>query len=214
MRIGLSRLGKRKVYKNQWIATDFITIILPIIPIKTYFITKNEHKQINKFAAKFDWISVIKGFFSFWFLFWGILFTLSPPYRYLNHYFGYSEMHDSRIFGIGFLIISMVLFLLGRFSIKGRLERELLHNAIEINALPIWLTIDSIKDIIKKIDAKIYFARKGVDYDLIETLKNRDYDKEMIPLLYAMLAYKRLIEKSEQIDYYYQEIRKQYVAQQ
>ncbi len=190
MLFGSVFLGKVKELDKQFIETKFVLIGVPLYPANSIFVT---HSDYNK-RSGFDCIpfkqSILAGYlriFSF-LIGLGLLFAGAISMSGL-------ENEDSN--DLYFVIIGIILLLLWAYSffIFGKpkddeiLRRKRLGNAIGVNALPEWLTNESVIKMIKDIEYKIFKITNDPKWkDSVENFHR--IPKELVPILFAYYSYK------------------------
>ncbi len=76
MIIGLVFSGRMKSLDNQWIETQYFAIGIPLVPVKSIFVTKADYRERGGFEIGLFGPSVLKGYLSLGFLVSAVFLTL------------------------------------------------------------------------------------------------------------------------------------------
>lgn len=151
------RLGKVKELNNQFIETKYIVVF----PICSYFVLEKENKQIeiplNKHSLKAFFIPftfILSGF-----AFFVIMLAISS---YL-HLKSTDTFLDYLPISVSFTLIIIGFYFLYRPEKKDEFEikkREALQKAINLNSLPEWLSENTRKSILNKMNLEVNWITK------------------------------------------------------
>lgn len=189
MLFGSVFLGKVKELDNQFIETKFLLIGIPLYPVSSIFVT---HSDYNK-RSGFDCIQFRQSIIAGYVRISSFLIGLGILLIGLLSLLGADEEPNEWYFVIiGIILLSIwaySFFILGKPKEEEILRRKRLGNAIGVNALPEWLTNESVIKMIKDIEYKIFQITNDPKWkDNIENLHR--IPKELIPILFAYYSYK------------------------
>ncbi len=209
MIIGSLFAGRMKTLENQWIETQFFTIGIPLIPVKSMFVTKSEYKRRQGFEIGLNGKSVLKGYMSFLFLIGGVFMLLAGSAIFYNGIFS--------LLGLLLLGASMYFFFIyGKSTEEENEIRNLFQKAVGINALPEYLDRLTAMNLRNKLINGVKEVMKDKDLNWIDLVENKKYDEKLLPALFAAMGYHSRLEEKDKFYKLFEELKvdyKKYVAQ-
>ena len=204
MIIGVTTIKPMKTYKEQFIATQFIILGIPLIPLQSYFFLDD----VSGRGIKIGWYGpqILKTYC----VFVGLIGLLI---------FGLDIWHPSMFRSIsttsawmGFLAFGAMIgyfgFFFNKMDDQEKELRELYGHVVGINALPEYLSDEVANDMLK--DFKRNF-KKDFEATWDEVLKEKEVEPAQVPQLFAILGYsKRLGNNQALVNQYYDSIHKMY----
>lgn len=190
MIIGLVFTGRMKTLGDQCIETQFIAIGLPLIPIKSMFVTKSEYKQRQGFEIGLNGPSVLKGYLSFLFLIGGLFLLFAGNAIFENILF--------TLLGIVLFGASMYFFFIfGKSTDSENDLRLLFQKAVGINALPQYLDRLTAMSLRNKLIIGMKEVLNDKNLDWLELVESRNYNENLLPSLFAAMGYHSRLEEKE-----------------
>jgi hypothetical protein len=182
------RLGKVSSFANQYIETSFL---LFLIPIKSYFVNLNTKKTIEIPLNK---ISLKNYYISFLFVITPILlFVLAiwfptDTHIHLNENLIYLPAIILGCFIITGIVLGYTIGKPGKYEIA---KRTIFQSTININALPEWLSDDSVRTIYSNFNFNL---QQG----WMDKIKRNEYTSDEFFFYYTILSYKNKISPAEE----------------
>ncbi len=201
--------GYVKKYKEQFLATRFITFGVPLIPTGGFFVINSDEEG---FHAKSNYRSVIKAYLS---VIAGFACVVLATVIAL-HFFSQEELqYDLMVQAGGISIIPIILyvcchFMLFNTSKEEKKERELYFQTTGISALPSFFKNESLISIKDSLLEQLADESILSSADAISMAKSSNYSKEILPLLFAIVGYEREIETSRELNLLYEKLKKEY----
>ena len=210
MIIGLTFAGKMKTLDDQCIETQFLTVGIPLIPIKSMFVIKPGYKTREGFTIGLHGKSVLKGYMSFLCLAVGIFLLI-----------GGNAIFDNQGFSLlGLLVLGAAVyffFIYGKSTENENADRLLFQKAVGINALPEYLDKPTAANLRDRLLVGIKSTVSNPDMKWIDLVESKNYDEKLLPALFAAMGYHSRVEEKERFYSLFERLKAEYrkhIAQQ
>lgn len=190
MIIGIQGRGRMKTHNDNYVATQFFVLGIPLIPINSYF----QSKSGSTVEIGLNWKSVIKEYLSWIFFIPGLIILVANG---INSSLLPHSFPDWIITPLGIILICSSIFFFFMFQ-KSTVEenelRDLIYSAIGINLHPAYFTYNKASYFQRQL--KLELKNKFGIKNWRETVKSFDYNSEQLPIIFAISAFdNRLVSK-------------------
>jgi hypothetical protein len=201
MRIGIMTMKPMKKHKGQFIGTQFIVLGVPLIPLRSVFFT-------GEFSDKgipigFYWKQVLKIYMIFICLI-GVFVVIGFSHE---KYLISSKITAQWLIALCIILGLYFAFLFGRMNEEEKELRDLYGQAMDLNALPEYMSRSRARAVQKALISKF---EEMFSENWEQVLDQKKYNKEHIPFLFTILGYQKRIYNEARYQNLYLHIHEEY----
>ncbi|MBO6515009.1 MAG: hypothetical protein JJ975_00480 [Bacteroidia bacterium] len=192
-----------KKHKGQFIGTQFIILVIPLIPIQSHFFIGEYGRSIE---IGWYWRQIVKAYMVFISLLGGIAvigMSAAP---------GNNNIIENKTLAFGLVVACIAAliyfgFFIGRMNEEEKELRDLYGDAVGMNALPEYLNQKAAKELLRSLSLDFMTKTKS---DWGQLVKEGSYTSEQVPMLFALTGYQLKIESSPMMELKHQKLLEEY----
>ena len=198
MIIGTIFTGKMKTLNEQCIETKFFAVGIPLIPLKSIFVTDSKSNSRSGIEIGMNGESIFKGYASYISLAVGTFGVLSSN----------SENPNKAYMGLLLLLISLYFFLgFGSSNEEENKVRVLYEKAIGVSILPRYFDAENLNPFLAKLISQ---TNNIVGSDWLDVIEKKRYNEQQLPVLFALMGFLSYKEKTTKNITIYNTLKKEF----